>query len=238
MTFRRARRLAERMGVEQDAGRIVGAAADAAAQLVQLREAETLGVLDHHQRGVGDVDADLDHCGGDQQLNATCREISHHPRLLLALETAVHQADLQRRQFGTQALEGVDGGLQLQLLGLLDERADPVGLPAFRTGVADAGDDFVASRFRHQLGQHRLSSRRQFVDHRDVEVGVVAHGQGARDRRRRHHELVRIGTLLAQSQSLAHAEAVLLVDDGKAEARKIHRLLDQRVGADGKRRTA
>jgi hypothetical protein len=34
---------------------------------VQLREAETFGVLDHHDGGGGHVDADLDHGGGDQK---------------------------------------------------------------------------------------------------------------------------------------------------------------------------
>ena len=35
------------------------------------------------------------------------------------------------------------------------------------------------------------AARRQFVDHRDFEVGVIGHGQRARDRGGRHHELVR-----------------------------------------------
>ena len=59
---------AERRFVEQQAGRMARAAADAAAQLVQLRKAEALGVLDHHDGGLRHIDADLDHRGGDQQL--------------------------------------------------------------------------------------------------------------------------------------------------------------------------
>ena len=39
---------AERRAVEQEAGRALLAAADAAAQLMQLRQPEALGVLDHH----------------------------------------------------------------------------------------------------------------------------------------------------------------------------------------------
>ena len=41
----------------------------AAAQLVQLRQAETLGVLDHHQAGVGHVHAHFDDRGGHQHLH-------------------------------------------------------------------------------------------------------------------------------------------------------------------------
>ena len=49
----RPRRFAERALVEQQAGRAAGAAPDPAAQLVQLRQAEALGVLDHHDRRLG-----------------------------------------------------------------------------------------------------------------------------------------------------------------------------------------
>src|SRR3989442_11697564 len=60
------RLLAEPPAREQDAVRLPRAAADAAAQLVQLREPEALGVLDQHDGGVRDVDADLDDGGGHE----------------------------------------------------------------------------------------------------------------------------------------------------------------------------
>jgi hypothetical protein len=50
-----------------------------------------------------------------------------------------------------------------------------------------------------------------------------------------------VGELLPlslQRQALAHAEAVLLVDDGQAEAGKLDLVLDQGVGADRDRRLA
>ena len=50
----------QRILIQQDAVGLVRAAADAAAQLVQLRQAEPLGVLDDHDRRVRHVDADLD----------------------------------------------------------------------------------------------------------------------------------------------------------------------------------
>ncbi len=54
---------------DQDAVALVGAAADAAAKLVQLREAEALGLLDHHDGRVGDVHADFDDGGGNEDLD-------------------------------------------------------------------------------------------------------------------------------------------------------------------------
>src|SRR6185437_11665926 len=46
-----------------------GTAADASAELVELREAEALSVFYDHDVSVGHVYADLDDCGGDQHVN-------------------------------------------------------------------------------------------------------------------------------------------------------------------------
>ncbi len=45
-----------------------GAASDPAAQLMQLRQAEPLGMFDHHDGGFRHIDADFDHRGGHQEL--------------------------------------------------------------------------------------------------------------------------------------------------------------------------
>ena len=42
--------------------------AHAAAELVQLRQPETLGVLDQHQGGVGNIDAHFHDAGADQNV--------------------------------------------------------------------------------------------------------------------------------------------------------------------------
>ena len=56
--------------------------------------------------------------------------------------------------------------------------------------------------------------------------------QGARDRRRGHHQDVGGAALGAEVHALADAEAVLLVDDGQAEVAEGDVLLEERVGAD------
>ena len=76
--------------------------------------------------------------------------------------------------------------------------------------------------YRH----HRFAARWQLVDDADVEVAIECHGKGARYRCRRHHEDMRRAlTLSPELGTLCHAEAVLLVDDGKAELPKHHRIL-------------
>ena len=50
---------------------------DPAAELVELRDAEPLGVHDHHDRRVRDVDADLDHGRRDEHVDSTVGERAH-----------------------------------------------------------------------------------------------------------------------------------------------------------------
>src|SRR5437868_12478269 len=92
------RHLAERRLVQQDAGRGLVAAADAAAQLMQLREPEALRVFDDHDRCRGDVDADLDDRRRDEQIDTGALgigggECGHRAVLLGAFHAAMHEPD-------------------------------------------------------------------------------------------------------------------------------------------------
>ncbi|MNX65117.1 hypothetical protein D3C86_961610 [compost metagenome] len=59
---------------DQHAVGLLGSSADPAAQLVELREAEALGVFDDHHRGIGDVHADLDDRGRDEDVQLAVAE--------------------------------------------------------------------------------------------------------------------------------------------------------------------
>jgi hypothetical protein len=58
---------------------------DAAPQLMQLRQPETLGVLDQHDGGIGHIDPDLDHRRGQQDLDFSGAKIGHHLLFFVAL---------------------------------------------------------------------------------------------------------------------------------------------------------
>ena len=88
---------AERVLVEQHAGRRLRAAPDAAAQLVQLGQAEALGMLDDHDGGVRHVDADLDDGGGDEDARLAVLEGAHGLVLLRPLHAAVDETEPRRR---------------------------------------------------------------------------------------------------------------------------------------------
>ena len=77
----RKRGLGLRRGHEVHFGRLL-AAAHAPAQLMELREAEAVGVLHDHDRGVGHVHAHLDDGGGHEHLRLAAAEPIHDGLLL------------------------------------------------------------------------------------------------------------------------------------------------------------
>mmetsp|Transcript_16887 Transcript_16887/g.49468 ORF Transcript_16887/g.49468 Transcript_16887/m.49468 type:complete len:247 (-) Transcript_16887:8-748(-) len=68
-----------RVGVHHQRVRLHRGAPDAAAQLVQLREAEELRVLHDDRVDVGDVDPVLHDCGGHQHVRLAEREVDDPP---------------------------------------------------------------------------------------------------------------------------------------------------------------
>jgi hypothetical protein len=66
------------------------------------------------------------------------------------------------------------------------------------------------------LRDDRLASRRQLIDHGDIQIAVEGEGQRARNGRGRHDQHVGIDALLPEAEALHDTEAVLLVHDGQA----------------------
>ena len=62
---------------DEQAEDLLGTAADPAAQLVELGEAEAVGLLDDHDRRVRDVDADLDHGRRHEHASAVLKGAHH-----------------------------------------------------------------------------------------------------------------------------------------------------------------
>ena len=104
---------ADPAGEQAQAGML--AAADPAAQLMQLADAEPVGVHHQHHGRVGHVDADLDDGGAHQHIDLAGAEGRHHGVLLVGRQPPVHQPQPQTRpaartQPGVQA-SAVSGGL-------------------------------------------------------------------------------------------------------------------------------
>ena len=120
--------------------------------------------------------------------------------------------------------------LVIEHLRFLDQRADPVGLLPGLAGRPKARDNVGPARIRQHDRGDGFATRRKFVDHRRIEIGVGGHRERARNRRGRHDELVWVSrrrhTLVAQRHALVHTEAVLLVDHDQRQSVKLDALLE------------
>ena len=83
---------------QQDAVALNLTTAHPATQLVQLGQAEALGVLHHHTGGVGDVHAHLHHGGGHQNIALPGGKGLHDLLLFLRLHLAVEHRYPQVRE--------------------------------------------------------------------------------------------------------------------------------------------
>ena len=147
--------------VEQQAGRALGAAADAAAQLVQLRQPEALGVLDHHHGRLRHVDADLDHRGGDQEPRLAGREARHGARPCRRPSCGRARGRPRRRSARCSVGEALLAPAARSIVfGFLDQRADPVDPPALVERAADRVDHLVEPVERQRAGVDRLAAGR------------------------------------------------------------------------------
>ena len=227
---------------DQNAVGLVRAAADASAQLVQLGEAETFGVLDDHDGGVGNVDADFDDGGGDEDLRFVVPEGLHDSVLFFAGEAAVEQAELELgKDFFGKAFVFFHGGFQFQFR-FFDDRIDDVALAA--------GGDFAAERFPHagemrfggHVGFDGSSARGKFVENGNVKIAVERERKRARDGRGGENENVRRvavgGGFVHELFALENTETVLLVNCGEAEAGEEDVVFDEGMSADDELRFA
>src|SRR5215510_14735608 len=63
--------------------------------MMQLGETEALGVLDDHHRGIGNIDADFDHSGGDEHPDAAVPKSAHDLVPLHCGHFAMYQANAE-----------------------------------------------------------------------------------------------------------------------------------------------
>jgi hypothetical protein len=198
--------------------------ADAAAQLVQLRQAELVGAVDDDGVGVGDVDARLDDGRAHQHVEALLVEVEHHLLQLALGHLAVGDADArlghQLLQFALHALDALDlvvqevdlaAARELALEGLAQQRAVPL---ARRRSAPPGGAPAAVAMIDR--------SRRPAI----AMLSVRGIGRGG------EREQVHLGAQRLQRLLLAHAEALFLVDDDQAQVLELHVVLQQAVGAD------
>ena len=78
---------------------------------MELGKAETVGMLDDHHGCVGNVHANFDYRGGDEDLDFVAAELLHYGVFLVVLQAAVKQTNAQFGEYILgQAFELGGGG--------------------------------------------------------------------------------------------------------------------------------
>jgi hypothetical protein len=89
---------------------------------VELGQPEALRVLDHHDAGIRNVHADLDHGGRDQHMDGAGDECGHDLVLLRRFEPPMEQADGEvGEDVALQLGRERSRRLEIELFGLLDQ---------------------------------------------------------------------------------------------------------------------
>ena len=108
---------------------------------------------------------------------------------------------------------------------------DEVDLAAAFQFLLDGGaDQLVVPGGDDRLDGHAILGRR--FDHAHIAQADQRHVQRARNRRGRHGEHVDLLAQLLQALFVAHAEALLFIDDQQAEVGELDVLREQAMGAD------
>ena len=123
---------------------------------MELGQPKALGIFDHHDGRIGDIDTDFDHRGADQDIELSLQKGLHDGFFVLAGEPTMQKTQavggkyvlLQMRRHG-------HGGVELEAFRFLNQGVHDVGLPAFSDlllhrcislGAAGGTEHFGANR--------------------------------------------------------------------------------------------
>lgn len=218
---------------EQDAITLVGTAPHPAPQLVELAQTETLGVLDNHNRGIGDIDSDLYDRGRHHDLRLAADETLHLEVLLLGFHLPMDHGEGVAGERFAEFVVTVLQVLHVQFFVLLDEREDDINLtPRLYLLCNELIDrDFALYRIVERVDGFAPGG--QLVDDTDAEVAIDRHREGAGDGGSRHdQDMGRADVLAPQFGTLRDAETVLLVHDDEAEVAPLDGVFQEGMGAD------
>ena len=209
--------------VEEVRVRALAGAADAAAQLVQLRQAVLVGAVDDDRVRVRDVEAGLDDRRADEHVGAALPEVVDDLLERVLAHLAVRDGDAR---LGHEL-----GELRRDALDRLHAVVHEEDLTLAQQLAADRGGDLLVVA-RADVREDRMPVLRRGLQRRHLADAGHRHLERARDRRRAHREDVDVGLELLQRVLVLDAEALLLVDDQEAEVLEDHLLGEDAVRAD------
>ena len=172
----------------------VCSASDAPAELVELRESESVGVFDNHDGRIGHINAHFDDRGGDKHVYIARFECLHHAFFVGGLHFSVEESDGEFgeyfcREFLMFGFGGFDFG---ERGGFFDEGQDDKNLPTFFDFLSrESEDGFSRVARRGDFGGDGDAIFGHFVEYGNIEIAKEGDGECARNRRCGEGEKVR-----------------------------------------------
>jgi hypothetical protein len=202
---------------------LVFVAADAAAELVEVAEAEAIGAIDDDGIGVGDIDAAFDDGGGEENIGVAIDEAGHDFFEVIVVHLAVADDEPSVRDEREEPLgDGMDGGdavvQEEDLASAIEFALDGVADDAFVVGGDDGFDGEPVLGWSFD-GAHVARAG-------ESEVERAGDGSGA------EREDVDKAAHLFERFLVSDAEALFFVDDDEAQVFEGDVLLDEAMGAD------
>ncbi len=196
---------------------------DAPAELVEIRDPETVGAVHEHGVGARDVETALDNRGAEQHIDLSRLELAHDAGQCVRRHPAVGNRDAcLRNQFFQPAFHQPDGHHAV---------VEEINLPAAVQLLADrAGDHRI--RVACDLGLHRHAFLRRRLEQAHVARAGHTHVERARNRRGRKRQHVHNLPRQFQFLLVGYAETLFLVDDQQPQILERDLSRDQCVRAD------
>ena len=118
---------------------------------MELTEPKTLGILDHHHRSIGHIDADFDDGRCHKDLGLAGRKTLHLEIFVRGFHLTMYHGDLIFRKRFAQLIKTVLQVLQIEFLVLLNKRIDDIDLPSFLYLFAKESIDLCAALYREWI---------------------------------------------------------------------------------------
>ena len=206
------------------------AAADAPAQLVQLRQAKTIRIIDKHDGGIRHVHAHLYHRSCDEQMCFVGAKSSHHGIFFIRTHAAMQQSHGLIREDAFPMLQLRGGRFALRSLAIFNQRGDDIDLaPGIELRTHKSYNAFGIIRIAQGRNDFATACG-QLVYNRHIQITVQGQRERAGNGRGRHHQHIGMIATVDEGLSLHHTELVLLIDNRQPQVCRAILLVKQRMG--------
>ena len=205
---------------------------DASSQLMQLRHAESIGILNDDERRIGYINTNFNNRGGNENIDFAFGERSHDTVFFLILHLAMYHSYAHLRKCSFQCLFMFLYRGEGKRFVVFNGRAYHIDLPSGFYRFLNEGIQSWAVCAVYRISLYRLPTRGHFIDHGNIEIAVDHKRQCSGNGCCRHYKHMGVGGFLDQLVSLGNSEPVLLVGNDQSKVVILYIFAEEGMSAD------